>query len=77
MSDPKNTFWTDSELEARWRRKPGYLSELRAQGRGPKFTRLSPRVVVYRGDHVEAYEEANTFGSNAEAIVADDSQEVA
>ena len=70
MTDPKNTFWTDSQLEARWRRKPGYLAELRAKGIGPKFIRLSPRVVVHRGDHIEEYEETHTFASNAEAMAA-------
>lgn len=79
MSDPRNTFLSDPELEARWGRKPGYCAELRAQGRGPKFTRLSPRVVRYRLDHVLEYEERNVFASNAEALVAadDDSPEAA
>ena len=72
MTDPKNTFYSDAQLEARWGRKPGYLAELRAQGRGPRFTRLSPRVVRYSGDHVQEYEEANTFSSNAEAMAAAD-----
>ena len=72
MSDPDsaNTFYSDSELESRWKRKSGYLAELRAQGRGPRFNRLSPRVVRYRGDHVREFEEANTFASNAEAMAA-------
>ena len=41
MDDPKNTFFTDSQLEARWHRKRGYLAELRAGGKGPRFIRLS------------------------------------
>jgi hypothetical protein len=78
MSDPRNTFYCDAELEAKWKRKRGYMAELRAQGRGPKFTQLSPRVVRYRGDHVEEYEEANVFTSRAESLVAaDDDPEAA
>jgi hypothetical protein len=78
MTDPKNTFLSDAQLESKWGRKPGYLAELRAQGRGPRFIRLSPRVVRYRGDHIEEYEEANTFTSNAEAMAAaDDGPEAA
>jgi hypothetical protein len=42
------------------------------------FTKLSPRVVRYRLDHVLEYEERNVFASNAEALVAaDDSPEAA
>ena len=72
MSDPTNTFFSDADLESRWGRKRGYCAELRAQGRGPRFTRLSPRVVRYRLDHVREYEESNTFQSNAEAMAAED-----
>jgi hypothetical protein len=69
MSDPHNTFLIDPEVEARWRRKDGYCSELRAQGRGPKFVRVSPRVVMYRLSDLLEYEASNTFSSNAEAMV--------
>ena len=72
MDDPKNTFFTNSQLEARWHRKRGYLAELRAGGKGPRFIRLSARVVVHRGDHVQEYEESHTFASNAEAMAAAD-----
>jgi len=68
MSGPADEFLTDAELEARWKRKRGYVAELRAQGRGPKFVRLSPRVVVHRRSDVEEYEAGNTFSSNAEAM---------
>lgn len=70
MSDPRNTFYSDAQLEARWGKGKGYMAELRAQGRGPKFIQLSPRVVRYRGDHVEEYEERNVFASRAELLVA-------
>ena len=71
-SNPRTTFYSDAQLEARWGRSKGYMAELRAKGRGPKFTKLSERVVRYRGDHVEEYEEQNVFASNAEAMAADD-----
>jgi hypothetical protein len=69
---PRNTFLTEPQLDVRWGRKRGYCAELRAQGRGPRFTRLSPRVVRYRLDHVQEYEERNTFASNAEAMAVGD-----
>jgi hypothetical protein len=71
---PSNVFLNDGELEDRWRRKSGYVAELRAQGRGPAFVKLSPRVVRYRLSDVIAYEQRNTFASNAEAIAAGDDE---
>jgi hypothetical protein len=72
MSDPTDVFLTDADIEARWRRKPGYCAEQRAQGRGPKFVRLSPRVLVHRLSDVIEFEARNTFASPAEAMVASD-----
>ena len=71
MTDPDNTFQSDADLDRRWNRKPGYAAELRAQGRGPRFVRLSPRVVRYRLSDVLEYERRQTFASNAEAMVAE------
>ena len=72
MPDPSNTFLSDTEVEVRWGRKSGYMVEQRAQGRGPKFVRLSPRVVRYRLADLLEYEQRNTFTSNAEAMAAAD-----
>jgi hypothetical protein len=72
VSDPSNTFLSDTEVEIRWRRKSGYMVEQRARGGGPKFVRLSPRVVRYRLADLLEYEQRNTFSSNAEAMVAAD-----
>jgi hypothetical protein len=72
VSDPFHTFLTDSEVEARWRRKRGYLAELRTQGRGPRFVRLSPRALVHRLSDIIEFEQSNTFDSNAAALVAAD-----
>ncbi len=71
-SDPRNTFLTEPQLDVRWGRKPGYAAELRARGKGPKFTRISARVVTYRLDHVQRHEENHTYSSNAEALAAGD-----
>lgn len=71
MDDPRNTFLTGPQLDDRWRRRPGYSVELRAQGKGPRFVRLSDRVLVYRLSDVIEYEERNTFASNAEELMAD------
>ena len=72
MQDPSNTFLSDAEVEDRWGRKRGYMVEQRAQSRGPKFVRLSPRVVRYRLADLLAFEQRNTFASNAEAMAAAD-----
>jgi hypothetical protein len=71
-SDPDNTFLSDAQLEARWGRKPGYCAELRSRGAGPKFVRLSPRVIRYRLSAVQEHEQTNTFRSTAELLAADD-----
>lgn len=72
MSDPANTFLTEQELERRWGRKRGYCAEQRAQGRGPQFVRLSPRVVAYRVSDVVAFEQRHTYQSSAAAAAAGD-----
>ena len=48
------------------------MAELRAQGRGPKFTPIVSEGVRYRGDHVEEYGERNVFASRARSLVAAD-----
>jgi hypothetical protein len=46
------------------------MSELRAQGLGPPHVRLSPRVIRYKASDIAAYEQAQTFDSNAAALEA-------
>jgi hypothetical protein len=79
MTDQFEPLWSDAELEAHWGKKPSYMAEQRAQGRGPAFIKLSPRVIRYRPSVIREYEERNTFASNAEAMAAadDDSPEAA
>jgi hypothetical protein len=67
--DPANVFLSESQVEARWGAKKGYCAELRAQGIGPKFVRLSPRMVRYRPPDLLKYENDRTFASNAEELV--------
>jgi hypothetical protein len=61
-------LWDDAVVEARWNKKPGFMSDLRARGQGPLFLRLSARTVRYRPEDVIAYEEAQRFGSIAESM---------
>ena len=68
MTDPDNTFLSDADLDSRWNRRPGYCAELRAQGRGPRFVKLSKRVTRYRLSDVVEYERRHTFASSAEAM---------
>jgi hypothetical protein len=46
------------------------MSELRAQGTGPPHVRLSPRIIRYRLGAILAYEQAQSFDSNAAALEA-------
>lgn len=52
-----DTLTTD-ELAKRWHFHPGYLRQLRMQGKGPPWFRPNPRGsrVLYRLTDVEAYE---------------------
>jgi hypothetical protein len=78
MTDRFEPLLCDAEIEALWKRKPGYLAELRSQGKGPPFIKLSPRVIRYRPSAIREYEEQNTFVSNAMALAAEeDPSEVA
>jgi hypothetical protein len=63
-------LWSDSDVEKRWDKKPGFMSDLRARGQGPHFLRLSARTVRYRPEDVIAYEEAQRFGSIAESMTS-------
>jgi hypothetical protein len=65
-----DTLWTDAQVEQRWNRKPGYCSELRARGAGPRFVRLSARAIRYRFSDIVEFEQRNTFQSNAEVLAA-------
>jgi hypothetical protein len=60
----------DRDLEKRWGKKSGFVSDLRSRGLGPVFLRLSPRTVRYRPEDVLAYEEAQRFGSIAESMTS-------
>jgi hypothetical protein len=64
-------LWDDAAVEARWGKKPGFMSDLRARGQGPRFLRLSARTVRYRPEDVEAYEAAQEFGSIAASLASD------
>ena len=68
--DPDETLLTDAQVEKRWHAKDGYMGELRAQGKGPKHIRLSPRIVRYHPRVIKAYEQSREFASNAEAEAA-------
>jgi hypothetical protein len=68
-ADPSNVFLSESQVEERWGASKGYCAELRAQGNGPKFVRLSPRMVRYRLAVIAEYERNRTFASNAEELV--------
>src|SRR6516164_1666854 len=68
--DPTESFLTDAQVEQRWNVVDGYMSELRAQGIGPPHVRLSPRIVRYKLGDILAFEQAQSFGSNAAAFEA-------
>jgi hypothetical protein len=68
--DPAETYLSDAQVEQRWGAADGYMSELRAQGLGPPHVRLSPRIIRYKASVIAAYEQAQTFGSNAAALEA-------
>jgi hypothetical protein len=72
MTDPSNALLSPAELATRWGRTSEYLADLRAKGAGPRFIRLSERVIRYKLGAIVAYEEANAFVSNAEAMAAND-----
>jgi hypothetical protein len=61
-----NVLWDDRYVEARWGKKPGFMSDLRSRGQGPAHLRLSARVVRYRPADVLAYEEQQRFQNAAE-----------
>ena len=46
--DSAEIFLTESQVEDRWEAARGYCAELRRQGTGPPFVRLSPRCLRYR-----------------------------
>jgi hypothetical protein len=72
MTDLSNVLLAPADLAMRWGRTPEYLADLRAKGAGPRFVRLSERVIRYKLGDILAYEEANAFASTGEAMAADD-----
>jgi hypothetical protein len=69
-ADPTNVFLTESQLDERHHAKKGHSAEQRNQGKGPKFLRLSPRMIRYRLSDVLEFEAAHTFKSTAEELEA-------
>jgi hypothetical protein len=69
-ADQDGPFLTDAMVEERWNVPSGYMSELRSIGKGPPHVRLGPRTVRYRPGAIRAYEQQQSFGSNAAALEA-------
>ncbi|WP_296707297.1 hypothetical protein [Rhodoblastus sp.] len=65
---PAADLLTTADLAKRWGRSINHISSLRCSGTGPKFLRIGPRSYFYRVKDVEAFEEALTFSSYAEAV---------
>jgi hypothetical protein len=68
---PDDVLWDDRDIEKRWKKKPGFMGDLRNRGLGPEFMRLSPRTVRYRPKKVIAYEEQQQFQSIAASMASD------
>jgi hypothetical protein len=63
-----DVFVSDSEVEKRWKVKAGYCQMPRGAGGGPKYYRLSPRVLRYKlGDIIE-FENSREFASLADEL---------
>jgi hypothetical protein len=62
---------SDPDVEKRWGKKPGFMSDLRARGQGPRFLRLSPRTVRYRVSDIIAYENGQEFQNTAASMATD------
>ena len=71
MNEPPQHLWDDSYVEKRWGKKPGFLSDMRARGQGPRFMRLSARTVRYWPRDVEEYEQQQFFSSTAASLDSD------
>jgi hypothetical protein len=71
MSDSRTVLWDDKYIEKRWGKRPGFMSDLRARGQGPRFLRLSSRCVRYKPASVEAYENQQEFESIAASLASD------
>jgi hypothetical protein len=69
--DDNSVLWDDPTIEKRWGTEPGYMSDQRKKGQGPRFLRLSARVVRYRPKDVKAYEAQQEFNSIAESMASD------
>jgi hypothetical protein len=65
------SLWTDSDVEERWGQKPGYMSDQRKKGQGPRFLRLSARCVRYRPEDVNAFEAQQEFSNSAASMASD------
>jgi hypothetical protein len=71
VKKPPNVLWTDEDVERRWQKKKGYMSDLRSRGMGPRFLRLGPRTVRHRPADIEAYEDQQEFSNTAESLETD------
>jgi hypothetical protein len=71
MKQQPAALWDDPFIEARWGKKPGFMSDLRARGQGPRFLRLSARTIRYRPEDVTRYEDQQEFGNTAESMETD------
>ena len=69
-SPPKQRYFDEKWLAARWGQSVKYIRALRYRGEGPEVTYLG-RNVRYRLRAVQAYEAANTFSSRTAKDQAD------
>jgi predicted DNA-binding transcriptional regulator AlpA len=51
-------FLPQKEVVERYGMTTHFLRDLRREGRGPRFYRPSPRIVLYRAEDIEAWLEA-------------------
>lgn len=68
-STPEKRFFTPAELETRWENRISTrtMANWRAQGNGPRFTKIGGRV-LYPVQAVEAWENAGTVASTAQYL---------
>jgi DNA-binding transcriptional MerR regulator len=57
---------TQNELAARWNVSPRTIERWRSIGEGPKFVRISNRV-MFRIEDIEAFEKQHLLEANADA----------
>jgi hypothetical protein len=64
------TLLTPAQLQERWGLRAWSLAEMRRQGKGPPFIRMSDRRIRYRLSDVEKFEADRLRSSVAEVIAA-------